>query len=106
MHPWTVSYATSRTYNQSKTVLMKLITKTDHEVLDICSNIDKVDATPKVIGKAGVKLCIKKSGMCYEYFHSLLKIISLTDRKLYYLLLPFQSIAPILIENNYQYRPY
>ena len=106
MHPWTVSYATSRTYNQSKTVLMKLITKTDHEVLDICSNIDKVDATPKIIGKAGVKLCIKKSGMCYEYFHSLLKIISLTDRKLYYLLLPFQSIVQILIENNYQYRPY
>ena len=106
MHPWTVSYATSRTYNQSKTVLMKLITKTDHEVLDICSNIDKVDATPKVIGKAGVKLCIKKSGMCYEYFHGFLKIISLTDRKLYYLFLPFQSIVQILIENNYQYRPY
>ena len=84
---------------------MKLITKTDHEVLDICSNIDKVDATSKVIGKAGVKLCIKKSGMCYEYFHGFLKIISLTDRKLYYLFLSFQSMVQILIENNYQYRP-
>ena len=84
---------------------MKLITKTDHGVLDICSNIDKVDATSKVIGKAGVKLCIKKSGMCYEYFHGFLKIVSLTDRKLYYLFLPFQSIVEILIENNYQYRP-
>ena len=72
---------------------MKLITKIDCEVLDICSTIDKVDATPKVIGKAGVKLCIKKSGMCYEYFHGFLKIISLTDRKLYYLFLPFQSIV-------------
>ena len=89
MHPWTVSYAISRTFNQSKTVLMKLITKTDHEVLDICYNIDKVDATPKVIGKAGVNLCIKKPGMCYEYFHGFLKIVSLTDRKLYYLFLHF-----------------
>ena len=105
MHPWAVSYAKSRTFNQSKTVLMKLITKTDHEVLDICSNIDKVDATPKVIGKAGVKLCIEKSGPCYKCFHGFLKIISLTDRKLYYLFLPFQSIVKILIENNYQNRP-
>ena len=103
-HPWAGPDATSRTFNQGKTVLMKLITKIDCEVLDICSTIDKVDATPKVIGKAGVKLCIKKSGMCYEYFHGFLKIISLTDRKLYYLFLPFQSIVQILIENNYQYR--
>ena len=91
-HPWTGHNATSRTFNQGKTVLMKLITKIDCEVLDICSTIDKVDATPKVIGKAGVKLCIEKSGPCYKCFHGFLKIIRLTDRKLYYLFLPFQSI--------------
>ena len=75
---------------------MKLITKIDCELLDICSTIDKVEATPKVIGKAGVKLCIEKSGLCY-CFHGFLKIISLTDRKLYYLFLPFQSIVKIFI---------
>ena len=89
MHPWTDSDATSSTFNQGKAVSMKLITKTDREVLDICSNIDKLDAAPKVIGKAGVNLCIKKPGMCYEYFHGFLKIVSLTDRKLYYLFLHF-----------------
>ena len=92
-HPWTSPDATSRTFNQGKTVLMKLITKIDCKVLDICSTIDKVDATPKVIGKAGVKLCIEKSGLCSKCFHGFLKIISLTDRKLYYLFLPFQSIV-------------
>ena len=43
------------------------------------------DATSIGIGKAGVKLYIKKSGMYYKRFHGFLKIIRLTDRKLYYL---------------------
>ena len=96
-HPWTCPDATSRTFNQGKTVLKKLITKMDCKVLDICSTIDKADATPKVIRKVGVKLCIEKSGPCYKCFHGFLKIISLTDRKLYYLFLPFQSIVKIFI---------
>ena len=76
-HPWTGHNATSRTFNQSKTVLMKLITKIDCEVLDICSTIEKADATPKVTGKSGVKLYIERSGTCYKCFHGFLKIISL-----------------------------
>ena len=69
------------------TVLMKLITKTDGEDLVICFGIDKLDATPEVIGKAAVKLCIKTSGMCYESFHGFLRIVRLADRKLYYIFL-------------------
>ena len=76
---------------------MKLITKIDCEAVDICSAIDKVDATPKVIGKAGVKLCIKKSGMCYKCFHCFLLTISLIDKKTTLSFLPFQSIVKFFI---------
>ena len=78
MHPWT---------GCDPTIFMRLITKTDGQVLVICFDIDKVDATPEVIGKAAVKLCIKTSGMCYKSFHGCLRIISPADRKLYYIFL-------------------
>ena len=85
MHPWTGCDATSATFNKGKTVLMKLLTKTDREVLYTCSTIDKVDTTSEAFGKAGVKLCIKTSALFCECFHGFFRIKSLTDRKLYYL---------------------
>ena len=41
---WSGCDATSTTLDQGKTVSMKLITKENREVLDICSTIDQVDA--------------------------------------------------------------
>ena len=71
--------------------------KKDREVLDICSTIDKVDVTTEAIEKGVVKVCIKTSGVCFEYVHGFLRIMSLTDRKLCDILLPFQSIMKIFI---------
>ena len=70
--------------------------KKDREVLDIFSAIDKVDVTTEAFEKGVVKLCVKTSGMCFEYFHGFLRIMSLTDRKLCDILLPFQSIVKFL----------
>ena len=47
---------------------MKLIAKGVREMLDICSILDKTDATPEEIGKAGVKLFVTTYGMYYESF--------------------------------------
>ena len=47
---------------------MKLIAKGVREMLDICSILDKTDATPEEIGKAGVKLFVTTYHIYYESF--------------------------------------
>ena len=62
IHAWSGCNKTSAIFNKGKTELMKLIAKGVHEVLD------KTDATPEEIGKAGFKLFVTTYGM---YFDSL-----------------------------------
>ena len=47
---------------------MKQIAKGVREMLDICSILNKTDATPKEIGKAGVKLFVTTYHIYYESF--------------------------------------
>ena len=56
IHAWSGSDSTSAIFNKGKTALMKQIAKGVREMFDICSFLDKIDATPEEIGKAGVKL--------------------------------------------------
>ena len=58
----------SAIFNKGKTTLVELIAKGVRKMLDICSILDKTDATPEEIGKAGVKLFVTTYGMYCESF--------------------------------------
>ena len=68
IHAWSGCDSTSTIFDKGKTSLMKLIAKGVREMLDICSILDKTDATPEEIGKAGVKLFVTTYGIYYESF--------------------------------------
>ena len=65
---WSGCTTTSAIFHMVRTALMKLTAKEDREVLDICSTFGKTDATPKEIGKAGVKLFVTKYGKYCDSF--------------------------------------